>query len=228
MKITIIHPSRQRHGEAAQTAANWLQRADKPHDIEYLLSLDADDNTVAYHHSFAALKTKPGFFALLVMNNRSAIDAINNAAACSTGDILIVVSDDFDCMQHWDTQLLEAIAGRTDFVAKTPDGLQKTLITLPIMDRAYYKRFGYVYHPGYRHMFSDQEMTAVGHMLGKVITLPVLFTHNHYSTGRFGKDDISERNDATWNQGKELFNERLKTNFGIEAPVIPYSSIVWH
>jgi hypothetical protein len=95
------------------------------------------------------------------------------------------------------------------------------------MDRAYYTRFGYVYYPGYRHMFCDQEMTAVGHLLGKVIDLDMTFEHMHYSVGKSNYDEINRKNDATWSQGEALFNERLKTNFGIDNPVVPYSSIVW-
>jgi hypothetical protein len=77
-------------------------------------------------------------------------------------------------------------------------------------------------------MFSDQEMTAVAHMLGKVITLPLVFPHNHYSTGKFERDAVTLRNNATWQQGERVFNERLKSNFGIEFPVCKYSDIVWH
>ncbi len=142
--------------------------------------------------------------------------------------MIIVVSDDFDCPDNWAEKLMTAVEGKKDFLVKTKDGIQPTLITLPIMDREYYNRFGYVYEPGYKHMFCDQEMTAVGMMLGKVINLDLEFTHNHYSTGKFKKDAVSVKNDSTWNQGKKHFNERLKTNFGIENPVIPYSEIKWH
>jgi hypothetical protein len=161
-------------------------------------------------------------------DNRSAVDAINKGAEVATGDLFVVVSDDFDCPEHWDTLLLQALQGKSDYCVKTQDGLQPTLMTLPIMDRVYYNRFGYIYHPDYRHMFCDQEMTAVAHMLGKAVTLPIVFFHNHYSTGKFKKDAITLRNNSTWVQGESVFNERLTTNFGIEKPVIQYSDIKWH
>ena len=123
--------------------------------------------------------------------------------------------------------MLLAVKGKEDFLLKTDDGLQKTLVTLPIMDRKYYERFGYVYHPDYSHMFADQELTAVAIMTGKYVKLPLLFEHLHYSTGKTPKDVINSKNDSTWQQGERLFNERLKSNFGIENPVIPYSEIVW-
>jgi len=101
-------------------------------------------------------------------------------------------------------------------------------MTLPILDRVYYERFGYIYHPDYLHMFCDQEMTAVAHMLGKAVTLPLLFPHNHYSTGKFIMDIINLKNNATWIQGEKVFNRRKLSNFGISDPVMNYTDIVWH
>jgi hypothetical protein len=70
-------------------------------------------------------------------------------------------------------------------------------------------------------------MTAVGHMLGRVINVDMTFEHLHYSTGKSEKDATNVRNDSSWRQGEKLFNERLKTNFDIENPVINYSEIKW-
>lgn len=214
MKISIIHPSRSRPKQANATRDRWKTHADDHH--EYIFSLDTDDPT---RHKYKG--------AILTNNNTSAIAAINYASSYATGDLLIVVSDDFDCPPHWDTLLLKALEGKSDFVVKTRDGLQKTLITLPIMDRTYYERFGYVYEKGYCHLFADQELTAVGHLLGRVVEVDLLFEHKHYSTGKSKKDDVNRRNDKTWDQGKKLFNERLKSNFGIAEPVIKYEEIVW-
>lgn len=215
-KISIIHPSRSRPAQAMAVRDKWIRNADN--ELEYVFSLDLDDPMRRQYKG-----------NILLNNNTSAIAAINYAAYFSTGDLLIVVSDDFDCLPHWDTMLLKALEGKEDFIVKTPDGIQKTLITLPIMDRKYYERFGYIYYPEYKHMFCDQEMTAVGHLMGKVIDVPVLFEHKHYSVkGGLRKDKISEKNDRTWNQGKKLFHDRLAFNFGVENPVMRYEEIVWH
>jgi len=214
MKISIIHPSRSRSEIANKVRTEWLDKADS--DIEYIFSLDFDDIQATKYDGNCIFN-----------HNRSAIDAINRGSEIATGDLFIVVSDDFSCPEHWDTLLLEALKGKSDYCVKTQDGLQPTLMTLPIMDRVYYERFDYIYHPDYRHMFCDQEMTAVAHMLGRAITLPILFPHNHYTTGKFERDAITARNNATWGQGERVFNERLKFNFDIENPVIQYSEIKW-
>lgn len=153
---------------------------------------------------------------LLFSDNHSAIEAINNAAKVAKGDLLIVVSDDFSCPEHWDTQLLKYLKDKSDFVVKTYDGLQPWIITLPIMDRVYYERFGYIYHPEYKHMFCDTEMTHVGDLLGKTIEIPMIFNHRHYSQpGGITKDAISVKNDSTWNQGEKLYLERMMRNFDL-------------
>lgn len=228
MTITVIHPSRNRAKQAFETATRWLLSA--AGNFEYILSLDSDDVQLYLYSSKQSETLSNRDIKIIINENKSAIEAINKAAEIATGDLLIVISDDFDCCLMWDRQLLNELSNRwigTDFLIKTPDGIQPTLITLPIMGRKYYERFGYVYFPGYEHMFSDQEMTAVGHMLGKVLNVNIPFEHRHYSVGKSAYDEVNRKNDATWRQGENLFNERLKTNFGIASPVIPYSSIVW-
>lgn len=223
MTISIIHPSKGRPDLAYQTIKKWLEYADLP--VEYILSLDTED--VLWYFPAMESFVMQEQIKVIHHSNKSAIEAINVAVKETTGDLLLVVSDDFICPKNWCSKLIRHIDGHTDFIAKTRDGIQKTLITLPLMDRTYYNRFGYIYEPGYVHMWSDTEMTAVGHMLGRVIDIDMTFEHLHYTTGKSQKDAVNVKNDSSWKQGERLFNERLKTNFDIENPVIPYSEIKW-
>lgn len=214
-KISVIHPSRSRSSIANKVRTEWLNKADG--DIEYVFSLDNDDIQNTKYDG-----------ECIYNNNRSAIDAINKGAEYVKGDIFVVVSDDFSCPEHWDTLLLKALEGKEDFCVKTKDNIQPVLMTLPILDRVYYNRFGYIYHPSYIHMSSDVEMTAVAMMLGKAVNVDITFEHKHYSTGKFVKDAISIKNDKTYAQGHQNLKERLRTNFGIANPLIRYSDIKWH
>lgn len=212
--ISVIHPSRGRWGQAEKTAYKWARSADT--EIEYLLVVEPDQR-VFYTPCLMELHGKmDGCQMLFENNNESAIEAINYGASQATGNIIVVISDDFDCPPHWDTLLLEATENKTDFCAKTSDGHQDWLITLPIMDRKYYERFGYVYNPDYKHMFADLEMTSVAWMLGRYIELPLTFKHNHYSLTGQQPDAINRKNNATWGQGQMLFKKRLSKNFGID------------
>jgi hypothetical protein len=212
MSISIIHPSRNRPEMAFSVAEKWMENSSKEIKLEYFLSIDSDDPQLnKYKELFSRIK-----YIILENNNKTAIEAINIAAKETENNLIIVVSDDFDCFPNWDKWLIEKLEGKKDFIVKTSDGIQDYLITLPIMDREYYNRFGYIYYPEYKHMFCDTEMTDVGHILGRVIDLKDSehqFIHKHYTAGLMQKDEINEKNDATWNQGEELYNARKKENF---------------
>lgn len=83
------------------------------------------------------------------------------------------------------------------------------------MDRVYYNRFGYVYHPDYLHMFCDTEISCVADLTDRRINLDMKFLHLHYSIGQSKKDSISEKADKTWSQGEDLFLKRLSNMFGL-------------
>jgi hypothetical protein len=204
--ISIIHPSRGRAQKSIQAIEKWVENARFP--FELIVSIDEDDTVKdAYVREYSARwllnpNSNPAK-KIIVNNNRSAVDAINNAAKESTGSIMIVVSDDTACPYYWDEKIIEATRGREDFVLRVNDEIQRWIITMPVIDRKYYDRFGYVYYPEYKHMFCDTEFTHVANLLGRVIYRNDLhFPHNHYSVRKSTKDALNERCDATWNEGQ--------------------------
>jgi hypothetical protein len=212
-KISLLHPSRSRPQKSYNTIQKWVERAGT--EVEVIISLDTDDpNKLDYVNSYV-----PIFNVNIIFNtNRSAVDAINNAAKQASGDIFIVVSDDTDCPENWAIDLLKHLEGKEDFIAKVDDGIQPWIITMPIMDRKYYDRFGYVYHPDFLHMFVDTHLSCVADLTGRRITIPMKFAHLHYSTGASVKDAVSYKADSTWDQGEQLFLKNYENNFGLVDP----------
>lgn len=213
--ISIIHPSRGRPEKSVDTLRKWRKAfmGCEGDVYELIVSVDRDDFTLnTYNKLYGA--------QLLIGDNKSTVDAINNAANNSRGDILMVVSDDTEPIENWNTEIYKAVEGKTDWILKTKDGIQDWLITMPVMDRAYYNRFGYIYHPDYRHMFCDTELSCVADLTGRRITSNLLFKHNHYSVTGQKKDAISVKADSTWEQGKKLFLERYRRNFDLNADQI--------
>lgn len=202
--ISIIFPSRQRQHRATITANMWLEKAGC--NVELLVSLDSDDPS-----SYANV---PGVH--LRNDNRSAIDAINFAAKYSTGNILIQIAEDFECPDNWGAKILDFTKGKTDWILKTQDGIQEWIITLPIMDRAYYNRFGYIYYPEYKHMFCDTEMSCVADLLGRRLTSDLMFKHNN----EIFNDEVRKKSNSTWDQGEKLFLSRYRNNFGLSPEQI--------
>lgn len=217
--ISIIHPTRQRPEKSFSTIQKWVQRCSS--EVEVVVSVDIDDPLLSFYTKLYSETP----YKLIVNKNRSAVDAVNNAAKEAKGEIMVVVSDDFDCNPNWGTDILRVTRNKKDWVLKTNDGVQKWLITLPILDRAYYYRFGYIYHPDYLHMFVDTHFTHQAEYLDCVLRADnIWFPHHHYSVTKGPKDDVSRRADKTWNQGKTLYLQMVRKHFsgkaryGIKSP----------
>lgn len=215
MKISLIHPSRGRAQQAKATYENWMNKASGNSEIDYLFSLDGDYTQLAPYLDFVKQNEH------ICNANNNLVEAANNGARIVNGDLLILISDDFDCPENWDLLLLDAVKDKKDFVLKTYDGIQKWIVTLPIMDRIYYEKQGYIYHPEYQHMFCDTDMTHKASLEGKLIVRnDLVFTHNHYSVGKSEKDCVNTKADLTWQQGEKVYLERVKNNFGIKKEEI--------
>lgn len=223
--ISIIHPSRGRPEKSLEALSKFKEGLSQRIRYEIIISIDSDEPKLMDYEANADLLN----CALLKADNRSVVDAINRAAQASAGDILIVVSDDTICPLDWDLALYNVIQDKTDWILKTQDGIQPWIITMPIMDRVYYNRFGYIYYHEYKHMFCDTDLTCVADITGRKITSNLLFKHNHYSVGGMAKDEVSARADATWAQGEKLFLERYKRNFDLPPgnPIQDNGMINW-
>lgn len=206
--ISLLHPSRGRSGKAYITYSNWIRKAGNKENIEHILSLDVDDLELDRYKLLFQNST------ILINNNTCAVQATNEAAKVAKGDILIMLSDDFDCPESWDKIIEDAI--ETGKLLKVFDGTQRWIVTLAIMDRKYYEKYGYFYYPEYKHLFVDTDLTHKAELEGRLIFRnDIVFTHNHYTTGRSKKDATTERADATWKQGENLYLRRCKEKFGL-------------
>lgn len=214
--ISLIHPSRGRPEKALETFHKWTNN--NPRDEYYYLSLDKDDPLLdkymdIFPDYFSLVNTRENA-KIIVNSNRSAVDAINNAAKQCYGT-MIVVSDDTEPCNNWHYEIEQIARNNHDWILKTYDGIQPWIITMPVMDHAYYRRFGYIYNPGYAHLFCDTELTCVADLTGRKIESKLLFKHNHYSVTKEQPDAVNKKADATWAQGEKLFLERYKRNFDL-------------
>ena len=215
--ISLLHPSRGRPRKAFDSAMKWISMCGL-NDIEYILSIDEDEPFAPeYQRLFDGHK-------YIVRPNKNAVEAINNAAKEAKGDLIVVMSDDFECPNNWGQVIEKATRGKTDFLLKVHDGVQNWIVTLPIMDRVYYERFGYIYYPEYKHMFCDTELTHVADLTKKMIVRnDIVFKHKHYSITKEAKDEVTKKADNTWNQGKALYISRANKSFGTGLDVFDLS-----
>lgn len=216
MKITIIHPSYGRPQKASIVKEMAMFRSGISYDqINYVVAFDKADPCNKDYQYLLGFGEVNGGTAIKAINET----AYNLEAVKELGDIIIVMSDDFDTMpQGWLKKIIEAVKDHPDpeWILKTNDGTQGWILTFPIMSRAMYKRLGYIYYPGYDHMFADTDLSSVGDLMGKIIYRnDILIPHNHYSTHKNSKDAVNEKNDRTWAQGEKLYLERFKNNFNL-------------
>lgn len=199
--ISLLHPSRGRAKKARGTLDKWWGDYMRGYDFEHILSIDEDDpNKQEYLDLF------PIGYTVIINKNKSAVDAINNAAKVAKGDVLMVVSDDTEPCPAWKEYIYHEANGKTDWILKTQDGIQPWIITMPVMDRAYYNRTGNIYDPDFDHMFCDTWLTVQADISGRKITSNIVFPHLNDSI----KDEVRVRSDATWQQGERTFIQKIK------------------
>ena len=211
MLISLLHPSRNRALKALVTYDMWINNASKQHEIEHILSLDTDDYDLDRYHTIFRNSR------FVVAPNKNLVEATNIGAKECKGDILILLSDDFECYENWDIDIVKAFEGEIGCVLKTFDGVQKWIVTLPIMDRAYYEMQGYFYHPEYVHMFCDTEMSHKADIENRLlIRNDIFFNHAHYTTKQSKMDAINIKANSSWAQGQEVYLRHVRESFGCE------------
>lgn len=220
MRFSLVHPSRQRPQMASDTRTKWLGNASGEHEIEHILSIDASDPMLQQYHNIfnGTVHSK-----VIVNPNRHCVDATNAGAKLATGDILIYLSDDFDCPRNWDLLLAEIAAKTTkpEYLIWVEDGGQgrNTVITIPIMSRALYEALGYLYHPDYPSMWVDVDLFHVCNLRRCLIDAKqLLFKHNHWSVNR-PRDTTDNNHDSPEKNriGLEIFNRRKAAGFKTEG-----------
>lgn len=215
-KFSLIHPTRGRLLPARDCFYLWYDLMSSYNDIEYILSLDTDD--AANYLPIVQELMKLANFKVVTSPNRNVVQALNNGAKYSTGDVLIYVSDDFMCPENWDVEIQKAVGKEDDWVLAVYDGIQKRVQTISILSRKYYQRLGYIYYPEYISMFADPDFTETAKAMGKMIDgMHLTFKHNHHTVGGLPYDETYARENSrvAWDHGEKLFNKRREENFGV-------------
>lgn len=214
--ISLIHPSRSRPEQALHTLQSWHENMSLEIPVEYIMSLDNDDPLLGEYMEFPC-------DTIVVANNNNLVQASNQGAKICQGNIIVLVSDDFKCFKNWDKVISDALKGKSG-VLKTWDGVQRWIVTLPIMTRDYYESQGYFYHPEGAHMFVDTFMTHKADLEKKlIIRKDIVFIHDHYSKGSTKKDAVNIKADSTWESGEQFYLRHCRNKFGMNIDIFNLS-----
>lgn len=216
--FSLCHPSA-RPTEWAHTRDLWIKAASPDASFEYVVCFD---------HGSCAITPKEAEPARLVWNYGTAcsVNATNTAAQCAVGKVLVVISDDIYPCPQWDLALksLAALWGDTPSVVRVKTGGtgdERGLLTVQILNRERYEKLGYLFHPAYVSMFSDDEFTIHAERDGVIVNAPdILFRHEHWSTGERPMDAVYERQNAPrrYKFGEALLRWRQENGFPALVP----------
>jgi glycosyltransferase involved in cell wall biosynthesis len=204
-KISLIHATRGRCKQAVEARRQWFNKAKNPDAIEHIFGLDSDDPHGAFLsvHNHVATDGKGGCVA-----------AWNAAAKKSCGEILVQLSDDWQPPMHWDEILLNAIGETSDpKVLAISDGHRTdNLLCMAILTRARYEQQGYMFHPDFFSVYSDNYFTDKAYADGVIIEArDIVFEHLHPIFGKAEWDETYARSNSDKNfaNGKATYEKLI-------------------
>ena len=244
--FSILH-STARPGKWREAYIQWVQKAAHPEQIEYILCVDdrwgfPPEGTVIETPE-VHLRGGNGAETHIIWNKgpKTAVSGWNTAGAAATGDILLVVADDFFPCLRWDAKILCALDedyhdGDTsklvidgDFAIRVSDGTpadEQGHICHAFLSRARLKhQGGFVYHPEYDGVFCDNDFTAHARQDRVIIDATHLkFEHRHAGYQMSGGFSRANKglDDAWWHhnkpedyvKGRAIFERRKRECFG--------------
>jgi hypothetical protein len=224
MKILYKFPSRSRP-EKFFAAINNIIDLSASKDFEIVATLDLDDHSMMDEEVQDRLLLYPQLSAIYD-KSESKVHAINRDLVeieKLKWDILCLHSDDMRFVRDgFDDDIREAFeryAPDLDALVHFPDqNAMDRLITYPIMGRAYYNRFRYVYNPIYKSVYCDNEQHEVANLLGKYKYVPkTILKHLHAAYGDVPMDDLYRRNEepVMYAMDRETFRRRKEEGFGL-------------
>ncbi len=178
-EFSLIHASYKSQGQAKKIRDYWLNMARNPHVIEHCLGFEEQDQQVRdefgldlgnFGKSFDGLT---GYVTTKSDSSPSAIRNWNAAAKMSSGKILIAIADDLVPNLYWDEQLLEIISGDQAFrklwvvsdarCSLKLNNLHRDILPRhPVITRALYESYGFIFDPRYTTVGPDDEWLLEG------------------------------------------------------------------
>jgi hypothetical protein len=219
MKLLIKFPTRNRKNKFFKVLRQYQNLCEDLENTYFLITLDNDDESMNpsdvedIFNTFKNIKVVYG-------TSDSKIHAVNrDIELINDWDIVLLASDDMTPkVKGYDNIIrnkMKEFYSDTDGILWFNDGhMGNKLNTLCILGKKYYDRFGYIYHPEYKSVWSDNEFMLVGNLLGKQTYFEqVIIEHEHPDWGYGSRDEIHQINSKNENQDKLLFTKRKDNNF---------------
>lgn len=220
--FSLLHATRGRPQKMFKARELWFSRADHPELIEHIFSVDEDDSEV--------LKLMGRFTSSINYAGGGCVTAWNSAAQIASGHIFIQLSDDWNPPRGWDSILLDKFGERinSEAVIRISDGIDRgqgeitDCICMAILTRERWQAQGFLFFPGFKSVYSDNDFTDAAELDGVIIDAKdVIFEHLHPINGKSQIDKTYQEQNAPqrYDIGKRLHLKRsderrkLKLNY---------------
>lgn len=212
MTTLVKFPSKSRPRLFASTFAKWY--ADE--SVRFLITLNRDDETLGEYIRTLALYDQSRI-KIRQTDVKSKIEAVNDGVAEEDWELCILAADDMlPQFENYNTHVKRLFTENFpdgDGVLHLNDGIRgEGLNTLPILDRRYFDRTGYIYHPAYTSVFADDEFTEVSRRLGRAKYVDAILI-KHEWIGRHGRDELCDWNESFYAADQEIFEKRQRAGF---------------
>lgn len=226
MRILIKYASRSRPENFERGLLSIINNSTDMMGITIVASVDSDDKNILDY--IAIYEKYAPRVALRIGESKSKIDAINrDMETVGEFDILCNFSDDMIfTVKGFDNIIRDLFTKHFpngDGFLHLNDGHQgENVSTMSIMDRKYYERDRYIYHPEFKSLWCDVEATEVAWMRGCYAYEPiVLFDHLHPAWGLAPNDKqyLASEAPEMWHYDKAVIERHRAVNYGIDNPV---------
>jgi len=192
-----------------ETHKFWLKKADDPKNIKTMVAVDTkgEKKQLSDYNVIVTEKKEPGVAV--------ATYALSKIVQAELSDIIILASDDFYPPDSWDTWVIGQFT-KFKGALMIRDGYQEGgCITLPIMTYdCLLKLNRVIYHPSYRHQFSDAELWVNLRDLKLLKNLRdkrnPLFEHKHWANGKRNHDHVDALCNSNGGKDSNNYDKRLK------------------
>lgn len=224
MRICYKLASKSRPAKFFKTLDNIIKLA-KHDDYFFMGTFDTDDKTMRTPE----VRERLWYYEKLIPRwgtPKGKIDAVNrDMFFAPKWDILIVPSDDIEFIKEgFDLQIISDMKEafpEGDYCLHYHDGTKNgsRIITMPVMDKKFYDRFGYIYYPGYKTWYADDELTQVAKRLKRYAYCSSLIYKHHYWRFENTVPDVlnitNDSSDLTL-VDRALFLERQQNKYGLK------------
>jgi len=202
-RLIIKFPTRNRPDKARARLDAMIARLSGDHEVRFVVTCDRNDPTMNnpdMRDWFLRLRERVDL-KVTFGTSRTKIQAVNADLSGESADALLLASDDMNPVADgFDALLFDHFARAfPDFrgALRFPDGLREDdLMTYPVLGWPLFQAFGYIFHPWYRSLYCDNELTDSCKALGVFSCSETPLFHHEWTWGPW--DRLARRNENRW------------------------------